>query len=150
MLQAVTRVKRVYLFPANTTLGWRVIRMVTMEQALKHEAKGKWRRVYDANTNALIGFQLIAAEASRVDRDLPSMPSSASITGPSRKDTPQKVSEMEINADWVKSRTAGLPEDLRLEMHLPEDRVERVQQKVAVWPHVGPNKGDILVAWPKQ
>ena len=138
MLQVVTRIKKVCLFPANTTLGWRVIRMVTVEQGEMHEARANWRRVYDSITGELIGFQLIAPEASRYDKDLPSMPSSASIS----------KSEMQINAEST-SLTAGLAEDMRLELKVPEDHTERVQAKVRVWPHVGAKKGDVLVAWPK-
>jgi len=132
------RIRKVYLFPSNTTLGWRVIRMVSMAEAEKREALGAYRRVYDGVSGDLVGFQLISPDASRVDRDLPSMHSSASIS----------TSEMKLNAE-AKSFTAGMPEDLRLERRIPEDRVERVQRKVAVWPHVSSAKGGILAAWPK-
>jgi len=60
MMRAETRIRRVLLFPANTSQGWRVIRMVTTQQGETQEAKGKWRRVTDANTGNLIGFQLLA------------------------------------------------------------------------------------------
>lgn len=133
--------KKYFLYPAETSLGWRVVRMVSLEQGLRKEADGCWRRVLDETTRNLIGFQLIAIRSERGDRDLPTMRSSAAIS----------KSDMELNV--ARSRTAGMDEEHRLEREaagrLPEDRVERVQCKVIVYPYVNGKRGDILRVWPK-
>lgn len=132
--------KTMYLFPAETTLGWRIIRMVSMKQGLEQERSGAWRRVLEGITGELIGFQLMAAKPERVDKDLPSLRSSASITS----------SEMVLNCG--RSRTAGLCEDKRMERvaqgRMPEDQIERVQRKVMVFRNLGAAKKDILRVWP--
>jgi hypothetical protein len=133
--------KKYFLYPAETTLGWRVVRMVSLDQGLKKEAEGCWRRVLDPITLGLIGFQLVAAKAERVDRDVPSIHSAAAIT----------AREMELNVS--RSRTAGLNEEARDERvaagFAPEDAAERVQCKVIVYPYVNGERGDILRVWPK-
>lgn len=143
--------KTVKLYAAETTLGWRVVREVPLQQGLQKEAAGAWRRVLDPITRELDGFQLIAVKVERVDKDLSSIQSSSSISGPSRRDTPQKLSEMEINAGQ-RSSTARLNEEEREERaaagRAPEDRAERVQAKVAIYAHMGAAKGDILRVWP--
>jgi hypothetical protein len=144
--------KTIKLYAAETTLGWRVVREVPLEQGLQKESAGAWRRVLDPITHELAGFQLISGKAERIDKDLSSIQSSSSISGPSRRDTPQKLSEMEINAGQ-RSSTVWLNEEEREERAAagrpPEDRAERVQAKVAVYAHLGAAKGDILRVWPR-
>lgn len=129
------------LYPAETVLGWRIIRRVSLDKGLEHEQRGVWRRVLDPVTLELIGFQMIAAKVERGDRDLPTTRSCAAI--PAR--------EMELNAQ--RSRTAGMSEDRRQERaaagRRPEDAIERVQCKVMVYPHINGAPGDILRVWPK-
>lgn len=139
--------RHVALFPAETSLGWRVIKRVPLALGLRKEAQGKWRRVLDETTRSLIGFQIISTSVERGDRDVPSIHSSAAISR----------AEMEINAMSqvfadARSRTAGMSEDHRKEREaiggLAEDRAERVQCKVIVYPYVNGKKGDILRVWP--
>ena len=129
------------LFGAERSAGVRVIRMVSLEEGLKAEARGAWRRKYDPMTRMLIGFELLGSAEQAGDRDLKSLHSSASI---SRR-------EMELNVE--RSRTAGLTEERRLERaanhQLPEDQVERVQCKVLVYPVINGKSGDILRVWPR-
>lgn len=135
--------KRFLCYSANTTLGWRVVRMESFEKGERMVELGSWRRVHDAINGNHIGYQPLSAESQRGDRDLQSQASSSSIS----------AGEMMINAftgfEDGRSRTAHLCEKDRAARHVPEDRVERVQCKVLVFPHVGPAKGDILRVWPK-
>jgi hypothetical protein len=117
--------KTLMLYGANTTLGWRVVRMISPEEGERREATGSYRRVYDGMTNALLGFQIVGVEIQRGDEDLPTRRSSHSISS----------GENRTNAGLDgKSHTFGLAEDLRLERKVPEDHVERVQEKVRVYP----------------
>ncbi|UWZ84639.1 hypothetical protein [Occallatibacter riparius] len=120
--------------------GFRVIQRTSLANAQLYEALKIWRREYDTVTGAHIGFRVIGAESKKVDSDLRSIQTAAAIDS----------AEMELNVE--RSCTAGLPEVLRLkrakEGRLPEDEVERVQAKIAVYPHVGAAQGDILRVWP--
>lgn len=133
--------KRYCLFPAYSTDHWRVICKVSLAQAVAHEARGAWKRVFDPVSAELIGFQLVAPDEKRVDADVRSIHTTAAIS----------CAEMERNTEL--SRTAGLPETYRLERmaqhRAPEDAVERVQAKVRVYAVLGAAKGDILRVWPK-
>lgn len=142
--------QRTLLYGPNTTLGWRVIRAIDAREGERGVEQGKFREVYDSVTNIRIGFQLVSTSEQRGDLDLPSLPSSATIS----------PREMRVNAGLCgRSRTAGLSEEKRLERaaardpktgeyRTPEDEVERIQRKVAVYPLVGPKRGAILLAWP--
>ena len=136
-----TRTGKMLLFGATTTLGWRVVRMVSFAEGEKRAGRGSVRRVYDEVTNEHIGYQLVSSHEQRGDRDLRSQPSTASIS----------MREMQLNAE--RSRTVGLTEERRMERVAlglaPEDLVERVQCKVRVFPHIGAAKRDILRVWPR-
>jgi hypothetical protein len=132
---AVLVERSIPVFPADTTLGWRVIRMVSVQVALGKLALGVWREVHDEHGN-FQGCQVLATVKS--DSELPSGASSTSIT----------VNECELNAGLGgRSRTAGLPEDKRISRFRttdhgilplpPEDAIERAQAKVKEWtkPH---------------
>ncbi len=116
------------LYPANTTLGWRVIGTTTSQRAAAKLARGEWREVYDDSGN-LLGYQILATFST--DKDLPSGESSSSIT----------ASESQLNAGVVGvSHTEGLSEDERVSrrnkwQHAlpPEDAVERAREKVKIW-----------------
>jgi hypothetical protein len=147
-----------YLYPADTTLGWRVIRRVTAAQGVAKLAAGQWREVFDEYGNHW-GYQVVAN--FRTDQELPSGASSSSIT----------VREMLLNAGVFfpngKSRTAGMTEDKRISRKhpisgkklAPEDAVERARAKVSQWPHPAsriddgtgaPRYGDLAVrVYPK-
>lgn len=129
------------LYGVEKVPGVRIIRKVSLAEGLKHEARGAWRRKYDPITGTLIGFELLSTAEQRGDRDLRSLPSSATI---SRR-------EMELNVE--RSRTAGLNEERRLERAanhgLPEDQVERVQCKVKIYSYIKSKRGDILRVWPR-
>jgi hypothetical protein len=135
-----------YLYHQNTTLGWRILRRVRFADGEKKVAQGTMRRVLDAIGNH-IGYQFVGPGESRGDVEIPSQRSSASISR----------SEMEINAAQVfekdRSRTLGLPDRVRDERaakgRVSEDRAERVQRKVQVFPHIGAGKRDILRVWPR-
>jgi hypothetical protein len=123
------------LYPAETTLGWRVIGNTTALAAAEKLARGEWREVYDEHGNHL-GYQILAT--FKTDQDLPSPSSSSSIT----------ESECELNAfakiGWVRSFTIGMPEEKRITRGRhrnamgeytgpvlpPEDAVERILEKV--------------------
>lgn len=136
--------KRYMLFPADTSRGWRVVRMVSLAQGLRKVDDGVWREERDPVSCELIGFRILGAAAAAGDREVKSLASSASITS----------REMQINAGCMgRSQTAWLDEIARQERaaarRLPEDRVERVQAKVAVYAAIGSKRGDILRVWPK-
>src|SRR6185437_11077346 len=133
------------VYPANTTLGWSIIRRVSFDKGESKVAAGVWRRVNDSTGNH-IGYQMVGA-AGRVDRDLPSRPQPVSITA--------EQSEKNAGAAFVlgQSRTVGMSEERRMERVArkldPEDAMERLQMKIAVFRHVGSAKGDILRVWPR-
>jgi hypothetical protein len=109
------------LFPARTTLGWRVIRRVSFCEGETRVRTGDWRRVLDSVSRDHVGYQVCAPEMSRGDYEIPSAFSPASIT----------AREAQINAGLMgESRTARLSEDKRAERRVMEDRVERVRAKV--------------------
>ena len=132
------------LYPSNTSLGWRVVRKVTYAKGMEKCALGLWRKVYDEQHNH-VGFQIGAYDDC------------SNVVG--SRPTPTAIArfEMEINA-LSKSRTAHLCEDQRVSRSNrqtgkalpPEDRAERVQAKVRVWPEVEARKQDILRVWPKK
>ena len=130
-----------YLYHVNTTLGWRILRRMRFAEGEKKVAQGTMRRVLDGMGNHL-GYQFVGPGESRGDVDMPSLHSSASIS----------LQEMKINAEG-RSATAGLPVHMRDERvaagRTPEDRVERIQRKVQVFPLIGAAKGDILRVWPR-
>lgn len=130
-----------YLFHTDTALGWRIMHRITFRRGEAKVARGVMRRVIDEAGNH-IGYQPLAVTAVHGDRDIPSQHSAASIS----------LQEMKVNAEGV-SRTVGLPALQRDERvaagRAPEDRVERVQRKVQVYPHIGAAKGDILRVWPR-
>lgn len=133
-------VSRLLVYGANTTLGWRVIRTISFEKGERGIEQGKFRRVNDEITGKHLGYQFISSAEQHGDKDLPSLPSAATIS----------QREMQINAGEIgRSRTAGLREQDRELLRVPEDRVERVQAKIRVYLQVGPEKGAILLAWPK-
>jgi hypothetical protein len=133
--------KDLHLYSAETVLGWRVVRRVSLAQGLKKEEAGVWRRVLEAGTGQLMGFQMVGSNAARVDRDIPTIHSSAAIT----------AREMGLNVEH--SRTMGMDEERRDERVAaglaPEDAAERVQCKVMVYPYVNGRPGDIVRVWPR-
>lgn len=135
-----TSCKRKRAYPLLPNEGRRVIRLTTLADAGLYEQLGVWRRDYDTRTGALLGFRLVGAEVKKVDGDLRSMASCVSI-GP-----------REMEMQLMRSRTFGLREEARLQRIKkglpPEDEVERVQAKNAVYPHVGAKVGGMLEAWP--
>jgi hypothetical protein len=131
---------KLLLYGANTTLGWRILRTIYPREGERGVERGTMREVYDEITGHLLGYQVLGAGELRGDQDLPSLTSTAAIS----------QREMQINAGELgRSHTAGLREQDRIERRVPEDRVERVQRKVFVFPHVGAAKGDILRVWPR-
>jgi hypothetical protein len=120
------------LYPADTTLGWRVIGLTTALRAAEKLARNEWREVYDEHGTHL-GYQVIAN--FKTDQDLSSNPSSCAVT----------VRESELYAGQCfrrgKSSTMGMPEDKRLSrpkgpngrIPSPEDAVERAVEKVKEW-----------------
>jgi len=136
------------LYPAETLLGWRVIRNVSYAQGEEMVVQGKWREVYDEHGNH-IGYQMRPSRSD--DLEILSRSSSSGIVR----------SEMEINAGRVfskgKSHTAGMSEARRMirtnrdtgKALPPEDRIERVTSKVRVWPDVEACANDILRVWPR-
>jgi hypothetical protein len=129
-LRASNEAHSLNLYPADVTLGWRVIRRVSQARGERKLALGEWREVHDEYGN-LQGYQVLAT--FKTDLDLPSGASSTSIT----------VSECELNAGLRgKSRTYGLDEDERLSRRNqqtgkalpPEDAIERARAKVREWP----------------
>lgn len=131
-----------WLYHTDTALGWRRLRRIRHVQGERKVALGLMRRVMDQAGNH-IGYQPIAPAAARVDMDVKSQPSSASIS----------LREMRLNAEAM-SRTMGLPAHRRDERiangRAPEDLAERVQRKVQVFVHVTAVKGDILRVWPRE
>ena len=130
------------VFPAEG--GFSVITRASLEVGAQHEQLGIWRREYDSSTGQHIGYRVIGVELQRVDADLRSQRTPASIS----------AAENLINAGGRRgSRTIGLTEPDRLARikngDEPEDRAERVIAKVRVYVRVGAAKGDILRAWPK-
>ena len=124
-----------YLYPAETILGWRVIRMVTGARGEEMLARGEWRDVYDENGRH-IGYQILSGTSCEREVFTSSYSCSVTIT----------ISEIIKNAGVCfprgKSLTAGLPEEKRITRTRPddgkklppEDAVELAQAKVALWP----------------
>ena len=123
----------VSVYPAETSLGWRVIRTTTPRKAAEKLASGEWSEVYDEHGN-LLGCQMLASFTK--EDDLPSNPSSTDIT----------AWESKLNAGLSgKSRTDGLPEEERISLFrktkdglvkiAPEDAIERAQAKVRELAH---------------
>ena len=135
------RSKPYKLFGSEISPGIRSVRGVSMAELLKFEATGAWRRKYDALTGALIGAEIISTSERRGDKDVLHIASTAAIT----------AREMEINVGH--SRTIFLNEDQRqaraANRRAPEDKTERVQCKVIVYPVIGSARGDILRVWPR-
>ncbi|WP_420239243.1 hypothetical protein ACOBR2_06595 [Telmatobacter bradus] len=118
------------VYPADTTLGWRVVRQVRLTEAAQHLAAGAWREVYDERGNFL-GCQVLLSICT--DQELPSGASSTSIT----------LGEVMLNAGLGgRSRTLGRSEEWRLtrpkrpngRRPAPEDAIERAIEKVKQWP----------------
>lgn len=117
------------LYPAETSLGWRVIGTTTRERGLEKLAGGEWREVFDEHHN-FWGYQILAN--FKKDEDLPSGASSSSIT----------VSECCLNAGLGgRSHTSGMPEEKRISRRSeegkalpPEDAIERAIEKIKQWP----------------
>lgn len=122
----------------------RVVQRASAQQAEIYERSGVWRRDYDTTTGELKGFRLIGCEHRRVDMDLRSQQTPATLT--------KAAMETIAGCNGI-SRTIGLREDRRLDRirrgQSPEDQIERDLAKFRVYPHVGAAKGDILRAWPK-
>jgi hypothetical protein len=122
-----------YLFPADVTLGWRVIRMVSGAMGEEKLARGEWRDVYDEKGNH-IGYQLL--DTFHRDRSVFSSSYRCSVT--------ITLTEVLMNAGlFGRSRTKGMPEQKRLARHAkdddqkilpPEDAIERAIVKVKLWP----------------
>lgn len=121
---------RANLYPAETTLGWRVIRSVSVGVAREKVALGEWREVIQ-DWNGALAYQMVATFKS--EKDLPSGASSSSIT----------VRECMMNAGLMgDSHTMGMPEERRISRRHPmngralppEDAMERARAKVAEWP----------------
>jgi hypothetical protein len=114
------------LYPAETSLGWRVIGTTNSGAATEKLANGEWREVYDEYGN-FWGYQVLAT--FKKDEDLVSGATSTSIT----------VSECLLNAGLGgRSRTARLPEEKKIARRdrwghalPPEDAIERAVAKVA-------------------
>ena len=138
------------LFAAGPEGTCRIARhRVTMDEAEMHEALGNWERVYDTYSGELMGFRMKAQHKD--DSDVKSAGHS-----------PAAISTEEMQINCTRSRSnpgiarrglgSVVPEVIRLQREkdgLPaEDRVERVQCKILVWPNVGAAKKDILRVWP--
>jgi hypothetical protein len=134
------------LYPADASRGWRVIRQVPFAKGSEKVAAGEWALLCHTDGTPWY-FQIIAN--FKADADLPASEPTRPIT----------AHESALNAGlFGQSRTAGMPEDVRLSRHdrydtdrplPPEDAVERAMAKTRVWPKVGEAKGDILKAWPR-
>jgi hypothetical protein len=163
---ACQRVEKLYLFRPKSASHADVIRKIKLQEGIKKEAAGLWRRVFDTVTRELRGFQMIAASDGRADLDIPSLSSAATMRGPSPRRrracgvatrggaeiaTVEELGEMELIAQ--ESHTAGLSEERRDERIksglLAEDREERLQRKTWLYRQVGPGRGDILRVWPR-
>lgn len=122
----------------------RVLQRASAQQAEIYERSGIWRREYDGVTGAHIGFRVIGREMRRVDMDLRTMQTPATLT---------KAAIETIAGCRGSSHTAHLSEADRLERvrngRAPEDQIERDLAKFEVYPFVGAAQGDILRAWPK-
>ena len=90
------------VFPAETSLGWRAIRTVTVARAVQKLANGEWAEVRDQQGNFL-GCQVLAN--FKKDEDLPSGATSTSIS----------ARECVLNAMGLReSRTARLTEQEKI------------------------------------
>lgn len=113
------------VFPAETSLGWRVIRVVSVMVAAEKLARGEWRQVYDEFGN-FVGCQVLASFQS--DLELPSGATATSIT----------ALESQLNAGcFGRSRTVRMSEEDRISRHSrngkalpPEDAIERAIAKL--------------------
>lgn len=133
--------KKCRAYPVFATDGRKIIRRTTRAEGDLLEQAGVWQREYDTLTGALIGYRLVGVSRSRVDADVRSRKTSASIT----------PREMELNV--CNSRTQGMSEAARMKRvkdgRQAEDAVERTHAKVAVYRHVTGEVGDILRVWPR-
>ena len=120
------------LYPAETSLGWRIVRQVTAMEAAEKVALGHWSWVW-YETGELAGAQMLAS--FKTDFDLPSNDrTAATIT----------LVEVRMNAgEMGRSHTLGMPEYRRVSRHAkyddkrilePEDKIERAIFKIKMWP----------------
>jgi hypothetical protein len=123
---------KLWLFSPVTTLGWRATRWIHPDEGERKVAIGQLRHVLDPS-GKLIGYQM--AEGMPRDENMPSRRAPVSLS----------VHDMELIAGQTfpkgKSKTAGLPEDLRISrVHPlsgralpPEDDVERAVAKLGAY-----------------
>lgn len=138
--RASNDVYRVNLFSANTALGWKVIRQVSVEFAIEKVALKKWREIWyesvDGGERELAGVQPLAPEPKKTLRQvLIERLVAVTIT----------FAEVQRNAGlYGRSHTIGMSEWQRLRRHArfdekkilaPEDATERAIEKVRLWPY---------------
>lgn len=120
------------VYPAETALGWRVVRQIGFGDAAQKVTLGHARWIH-YESGDLAGIQMLASFA--LDYELPAgSPTPATIT----------VMESRMNAgEFGRSHTAGMTEPERLSRHAryddkailePEDKIERAIAKVRIWP----------------
>ena len=128
-----------------------VIRHTSFQKGERLADLGLYVRVYDENTGEHCGYQIASSRLASGPGSSLEQPSSAAI----RAHEMRKFAELN-----GRSRTAGMPENKRLEREkqidvhtgkylLAEDELERVIAKVRVWKQIGAKKKDILRVWPK-
>jgi hypothetical protein len=130
--RAAGSIRCIDVYPADVSLGWRIVRQVTPEFAYKKVLDGQWREAFDDCGNFL-GCQVIAAIG--IDRELSDEEESASTI---------TAHENRLNAGLDgRSRTIGMSEDRRITRRHPktwsalppEDAIERAIAKVQQWPY---------------
>lgn len=110
----------VNLYPSNTTLGWRLVGLVTPSVAAEKLATGEYREVYDDADNFL-GVQMLASK-KRLDHS--SNPSSCSIS----------LNEIKRIAG-LEGESVTLNLSMREHARVAEDAIERAINKLMQWPY---------------
>jgi len=121
--------EKVYVYPADTSLGWRVVRYVSIAFGMLRVKRGEWRIEPERNGH-LGGFQIL--ENGLGDFEVESKRGSTTIN----------AHEVQLVAGlFGQSRTVGLSEDERISRRArdgralePDDDIEKACGKYHQWP----------------
>ncbi len=134
-----------YYFDENTTLGWAILRSISFEAGERQVALGVARRVLDYVGNH-IGYQRATP---------PPAPTQATTLTAAQTFS---AADVMLNAGTVfrngRSRTARLNEEQRKDRvsngFEAEDHIERVTERLRLYPYPAPGRGDRAVrVYPK-
>lgn len=117
--------------------GMRVMYRMSRQEAESLADRGAVDREYDKISGRQLGYRVAGGARDKVDGELRSVFMAAAID----------LAQMERNAEC--GRRFSLRRMEHAAAAVPEESLAaRVQAKIFVYPHVGPERGAILTAWP--